>query len=122
MKILLAILVLGFSGAAGALDLAGEKSVELRSADGRQGVSLLWSTRQLPYFSLWKNETAIEDGYVTGIEPGTNFPNPRTFEGEQGRVVKLAGGDKYTMTIGIELHDSAESVRQAADQVGLNKT
>ena len=39
--------------------------------------------------SFWKNTTALEDGFVTGIEPGTNYPNPRSYEGEQGRVIKL---------------------------------
>ncbi len=51
----------------------------LRSADGRRGVCLYWNVKQLPCFTLWKNETAEQDGYVTGLEPGTNFPNPRSF-------------------------------------------
>ena len=41
----------------------------------------------MPWFTQWKNTTSVADGYVTGIEPGTNFPNPRTYEGEQGRVI-----------------------------------
>ena len=32
---------------------------------------------------------ANETGYVTGIEPGTGFPNTRSIEREQGRVPKL---------------------------------
>ena len=35
---------------------------------------------ELPCFTLWKNTAAEADGYVTGLEPGTNFPNLRSFE------------------------------------------
>ncbi|OXE35403.1 MAG: hypothetical protein CGW95_14090, partial [Phenylobacterium zucineum] len=40
----------------------------------------------LPYFVIWKNTVDVSDGYVCGLEPSTNFPNPRTFEETKGRV------------------------------------
>ena len=91
----------------------GETQVLLRNETATRGVSLDWNVAQLPYFTLWKNETALADGYVTGLEPGTNFPNPRTFEGEQGRVVKIAGGETYSMKLGLAVHEDAASVEQA---------
>ena len=61
----------------------------LKNAHGTEGAVLKFNKQQLPCFTVWKNTTSLADGYVTGIEPGTNFPNPRTYEGEQGRIVKL---------------------------------
>ena len=67
----------------------GDTEVLLKNAHSTQGVSLSYNTSSIPCFSVWKNTTALEDGFVTGIEPGTNYPNPRSYEGEQGRVIKL---------------------------------
>jgi hypothetical protein len=82
----------------------------LKNAHGTQGVSLYYNTKQLPCFSLWKNTTSAADGCVTGLEPGTNYPNPRSHEGEQGRVVKLAGGGKTSFELVMEILPTAEDV------------
>lgn len=82
----------------------------LKNAHGTQGVSLYYNTRQLPCFSLWKNTTSEADGCVTGLEPGTNYPNPRSHEGQQGRVVKLAGGGKTSFELVMEILPTAEDV------------
>ena len=50
---------------------------------------------------------------MTGIEPGTNYPNPRSHEGEQGRVVKLAGGSKTSFDLTMEIHPTADDVASA---------
>lgn len=89
----------------------------LKNSDSSRGVSLTWNTRQLPCLSIWKNETALEDGYVTGIEPGTNFPNSRSFEAEQGRLVQLAGGATYEMQVGFEVHNTAQLVAAAESRI-----
>ena len=74
-----------------------------------------WSStsKQLPWFTLWKNTTGEPDGYVTGLEPGTNFPNPRSFETAKNRVVKLAGGQKQSFDVTLEIHGSAAEVAAA---------
>jgi len=94
-------------------DANNQTQTLLKNAHGRRGVSLKYSTEQLPCFSLWKNTAPLNDGYVTGLEPGTNFPNPRSFEGKKGRVVKLAGGAKTTFAVEMEIHGSAEEVAAA---------
>lgn len=94
-------------------DSAGRTTALLKDAASANGVSLSWDVKQLPCFTIWKNETALDDGYVTGIEPGTNFPNPRTFEGEHGRVVKLAAGQSHAMRVGFTVHDTPEAVAKA---------
>ena len=91
--------------------------VLLKNAHGTQGVSLLYDAEKLPCFSQWKNTTAVVDGYVTGIEPATNFPNPRTFEGEQGRVIKLAGQERTTLGLGVAWHRDEKAVAEAQQAV-----
>jgi hypothetical protein len=94
-------------------DASHRTQVLLKNAHGTQGASLVYDTRPLPYFTVWKNTTAAPDGYVTGLEPGTNFPNPRSFEGEKGRVAKLAGGGKTTFDLRLVWHPDESSVQQA---------
>jgi len=89
----------------------------LESPDRKTGVSLHWSRKELPCFTLWKNQVSLEDGYVTGIEPGTNYPNPRSFETKQGRVVKLAPGDAHRMSWAIEVHPDEPSVQAAEKRI-----
>jgi len=89
----------------------------LRNAAGTRGASVHVHTAQLPCFTLWKNTTAAADGYVTGLEPGTNFPNPRTFEGEQGRVIQLAPGGRVALQLGLEIHHGSDQVQQAEQAI-----
>lgn len=100
-----------------AADAAGKTQVLLYNAAGQQGVSLRFSKTQLPYFTLWKNRQAAADGYVTGLEPGINFPNRKSFEKEKGRVAQLAPGETRTFELAIEVHPTAESVAAAQQAI-----
>lgn len=92
----------------------------LKNAQGDRGVSVRCNTQQLPCFTLWKNTISSPDGYVTGLEPGTNFPNPRSFEGQQKRTVSLASGQSAQFDLTLEIHQRAEQVAKAeADVVSL---
>ncbi len=95
----------------------GQTQTLLKNAHGTEGVSLTFDTRQLPCFSQWKNTTAVADGYVTGIEPGTNFPNPRSFEGRHNRVVKLAAGETTKFNLGLTWHQTETEVTAAEQSV-----
>lgn len=94
-------------------DAEGQTAVLLRNAHGTQGVSLRYNRKQLPCFTQWKNTPATSDGYVTGLEPGTNFPNPRSYEGQQGRMVKLAPGGSQSFDLQLAWHLDSASVAQA---------
>ena len=74
---------------------AGKTLVMLRNHQGDKGVVLEFRTDQLPAFTLWKNTAGLRDGYVTGLEPGTNYPNPRPFEQARNRVVRLPVDGRY---------------------------
>lgn len=100
-----------------AADNDGRSRVLLRNAAGDRGLSLSFSKQQLPCFTLWKNTQAEADGFVTGLEPGTNYPNLKTFERERGRVRLLQPGESYATSIEIHIHDSADAVAQAEEQI-----
>ena len=85
----------------------------LKNSQSSRGVGILVNTQQLPCYSLWKNTTASPDGYVTGLEPGTNFPNPRSHEGRQGRTVKLAPGAKTEFELRLEVYPTPVEVARA---------
>ncbi len=100
-----------------AADAQGQTQALLCGAGGDRGVSLKFNTRELPYFTLWKNRQAECDGYVTGLEPGINFPNVKSFERPMGRVAVLAPGESRTYHVAIEAHGDAAAVEAAAAAV-----
>ncbi len=89
----------------------------LRSADNHRGLALRYNRNELPCFTQWKNTAAHADGYVTGLEPGTNFPNPKPFERSHGRVPVLKPGESRSATVSFEVLDSAESVAAARSEI-----
>jgi len=98
-------------------DARGETKAMLRSSDGANGVLMRFDTKGLPYMSLWKNEITPKAGYVTGLEPGTGFPNPRPVERAAGRVPKLKGGESYHVRLAIAGLTGKEEVANAAREI-----
>jgi hypothetical protein len=98
-------------------DAEGRTEVLLRNRAGDRGVSMSFSVKELPCLTVWKCTQAAADGYVTGIEPGTNFPNNRSFERAAGRVPVLEGGGRYGATLAITALSSREEVAAAAARV-----
>ena len=98
-------------------DDKNQTRVLLTSPDGRSGASVAYNTKQLPCFTLWKNTVGEADGYVTGLEPGTNFPNRRRFEAQHDREVVLQPGDSYDMEISIGMLINGDEVAAAKQQV-----
>lgn len=84
-------------------DAKNQTTVMLYNKKQDRGIAMSWSLDQLPYFTQWKNTSAINDGYVTGLEPGTNFPHNRQVERKFGRVPKLAPGKSYAMSVEFEV-------------------
>jgi len=103
-------------------DSQGNTRALLKNAHATRGVMLRFNNEQLPCFSVWKNTTATEDGYVTGLEPGTNFPNPRSFEEEKGRVVTLDGKASATFALGIDYLPNESAVSKAEQSVDQLRT
>jgi hypothetical protein len=95
----------------------GLSAVLLHNAAGDRGTSITWSTKELPYLTIWKNTAAAGDGYVTGLEPATGFPFNRRVERKFGRVPQLAAGATRSFTLEFGLHTGRASVQQWVNRV-----
>ncbi len=94
-----------------------ETMAMLRNAAGDQASLLRYKIEDFPCFTQWKNTAGEADGYVTGLEPATNYPNSRRFERAQGRVITLNGGESRTTTLKIETLDNQELVAAAEAEI-----
>jgi hypothetical protein len=81
-------------------DGEGKSMVMIHNAAADRSSTVTWSTKALPYLTVWKNSAATEDGYVSGIEPGTGYPFNRSVERKFGRVPKIKPG--ATISFGLE--------------------
>lgn len=91
-------------------DRDGWTTTMLTNAAQSLGVSVRSQTSSLPYFIVWKNTAAERDGYVTGLEPATGFPNPRSFEENHQRVVPLSPTEQKNFELELEILTNPESV------------
>lgn len=91
-------------------DATNLTSVLLHNAAGDRAVTMRYDISQLPYFTLWKNTTALEEGYVTGLEPGTSSPANRSIERKAGRVPKLKPNETRMFAIQVGLHAGKDEV------------
>jgi hypothetical protein len=96
-------------------DEAGNTEALLKSPDGSKAVVVSFNIRQLPFMTLWKNEGPALSGYVTGLEPGTGFPNPKPVEREAGRVPRLVGGASHRATVTYTALRTSEEVEKSVD-------
>lgn len=98
-------------------DADGRAIAVVSDADKSKAVAVRFDTGALPWFTLWKNTQAESDGYCTGMEPGSGFPNLRTFEREQGRVVSLASEESVTFDIAISAATDSDSTAALVSEV-----
>jgi hypothetical protein len=98
-------------------DAHGRTLALLHNAAGDRGLGVRYSLRELPCFTVWKNCLPLEEGYVTGLEPATGFPNFKTFEREKGRVKLIPPGGRWEATWALEVYDSTADVQAARTEV-----
>jgi len=98
-------------------DDKGETGVMLHNRAKDKAVSIRWQKDQLPHFAQWKALHDERDGYVTGLEPCTTLPNPRSTERDAGRLVKLAPEASYEVALRIGVLTDEAGVDQAINQV-----
>ena len=113
---------IGFVEQAYKYELAGKRGSRetmtmLRNATGDKASLLRFTLKDFPCFTLWKNTAGKADGYVTGLEPATSYPNSRRFEREKGRVITLAGGESRTTTLSIETLDTKKAIKAAEAEI-----
>jgi hypothetical protein len=90
-------------------DPRGQTLAVLVNAAQDRAIALRFNRSELPCFTVWKNTGALEDGYATGLEPATNYPNFKGFERKQGRVRVLPPGGRWECRWSIEVADTAAS-------------
>jgi len=98
-------------------DENGRSLAVLENAAGTAASAIEFAATELSCFSLWKNPVAEADGYVVGLEPATNYPNPKSIERKQGRTVWLEPGDSHTITIDLHFATDAAATRNLVDRV-----
>lgn len=98
-------------------DAGGRTTAMIRAPGGDRGLAVGFETSTLPQFIVWKNTAAESDGYVVGLEPATNFPNGRSFEAEQGRVVTLQPGETVPFSLTLHPLVDADAVRAMSDVI-----
>ena len=98
-------------------DAAGRTLAMLRSATADKGLVLRFDCGQLPAFTQWKNTASMADGYVTGLEPATDYPNAKDFERGKGRLMKMGPGETRRTALALEILDSAEAVCAVQDEI-----
>jgi hypothetical protein len=95
----------------------GRTLAMLRNREGNKAVVLRFATSQLPAFTLWKNTGSLRSGYVTGLEPASNYPNIRPFEEACHRVIMLPPDGTYDVEITLEVLNSKEAVATVEAEV-----
>jgi hypothetical protein len=98
-------------------DSAGRTLALLYNSTADRGFLVRMNRNELPCFTVWKNTAAVEDGYVTGLEPAINYPNFKSFERQQGRVRVLPPGGHWECTWSLEIFDTADGVTGALTEI-----
>jgi hypothetical protein len=95
----------------------GETCALLSNAARDRGAAVHWNVRQLPCFTVWKNTIPLADGYVTGLEPATNYPYFKSHERANGRVVTLPAGTRWEAEWHIDALDTEAAVRTVQESI-----
>jgi hypothetical protein len=98
-------------------DRAGKTTIMLQNAAADKAISMTYKLSELPYLTLWKNTTALEEGYVTGLEPGTGFPMNRRIERHFGRVPKLKPNETRAMSIDYTIHTEKPEIEKVRNEI-----
>lgn len=98
-------------------DASGDTLAALIDSRGGCGVAMRYRLSQMPAFTLWKNTDTLKEGYVTGLEPGTNHPYPRSVERQCGRVRKLPPKESCRFDLTVEVLRSGEDVERIRREV-----
>lgn len=103
-------------------DADGRGAAVLRAPDGDKAISIRFDVSTLPWLTLWKNTQAEADGYCTGLEPGTGFPNLRMFERENNRVVSLNCEESVTFRLDVSVALHADDVAKTTSELDAQQS
>lgn len=89
----------------------------LKNQAADRAIGIRFDSKTLPHFSLWKNTQAVADGYCVGLEPATGFPNLRTFERSNDRVLTLGPDESVDFRLAISVATDSDTVQSWSDEV-----
>lgn len=94
-----------------------ETNVALINSEQDRGVSLSFNKSDFPYFILWKTQRPNGDIYVSGMEPAVNFPNTRSFEKKNGRLVALGPKETKSFRLEFDILANRSEVNQCVSRI-----
>jgi hypothetical protein len=90
-------------------DSTGNSLAVLHDKAGNLGVAVGFNIKQLPVLTIWKNTDTLQQGYVTGIEPGTSYAYNTKFQRPLGLVPTIKAGESKQFDVTYTLlRDKAE--------------
>ncbi|SHE44416.1 aldose 1-epimerase family protein [Vibrio gazogenes] len=94
-------------------DKQGNTLAVLHNQAGDLGVSVGYNIKQLPVLTIWKNTDTLQQGYVTGIEPGTSYAYNTKYQRPLGLVPKIEAGASKHFDVTYTVLRSSGEVKQA---------
>ncbi|MEG3223822.1 aldose 1-epimerase family protein [Vibrio gigantis] len=98
-------------------DQNGDTLAVLHNKAGNLGVSMQYNTNQLPVLTIWKNTDTLQQGYVTGIEPGTSYAYNTKYQRPLGLVPTINSGESKNFDITYTVLSSSKEVNSAVNDV-----
>jgi hypothetical protein len=95
----------------------GETLAVLHNAKGNKGVAVGYNVQQLPVLTLWKNTDTKQQGYVTGIEPGTSYAYNTKYQRPLGLVPTIKAGETKHFDLTYTILANDNDVKSALKQV-----
>jgi len=99
----------------------GRTEVALVNASGTLGFSVAYHLAEMPAFTLWKNTDTDKQGYVTGLEPGSNYPYPLPVERAANRLRTLESGAEARFRLRFDLLTNTSAVEACAARIDTLK-
>ncbi|MBF4296187.1 DUF4432 family protein, partial [Vibrio anguillarum] len=96
-------------------DKNGKTLAVLHNKAGDLGVSMQYNTNQLPVLTIWKNTDTLQQGYVTGIEPGTSYAYNTKYQRPLGLVPTINSGESKNFDITYTVLSSSKEVNSAVN-------
>lgn len=98
-------------------DDGGNSLAVLHNKTGDMGVAVGFSVNQLPVLTIWKNTDTTNQGYVSGIEPGTSYAYSTKYQRELGLVPKIQPRETKTFDLTYTLLRSKADTDKVLEQV-----
>ena len=98
-------------------DAKGNTLAVLHNAEASKGVAVGYNVKQLPVLTLWKNTDTKQQGYVTGIEPGTSYAYNTKFQRPLGLVPTIKAGETKAFDVTYTVLTNKKDVKSALKQV-----